>query len=331
MSETIKNYLAGIDWTSPATLSAMVIVGAVITFSILERYFPYRKGLPYFRKGWYQDLIWYTFIQSYFLGIIIFQWIIGPAREALNLSPDEGLLSHWPLWALVLFFFVTHDFYIYWFHRLQHHNKWLWRTHEAHHSVEHVDFLAGSRSHAGEILINQTIEFAPIILLLDVQTGIMVKFIKATIDAVWGQFIHSNLNIRLGKLGYLINGPEHHQWHHADHVEVYHANFATKLSIWDWIFGTMYLPGKKKPRKFGLWYRFPRDYFMQHLFSFYRFNVQKVEDKPAIKWYINLRPGMLSAAQSRLRKLFKLRGKKQRFPEEGEIFAPKLELTEVEP
>ena len=65
----------------------------------------------------------------------------------------------------VLFFLLTHDLYIYLFHRWQHANKWLWRTHEAHHSTKEVDFLAGTRSHALEILVNQTIEFAPIVLL----------------------------------------------------------------------------------------------------------------------------------------------------------------------
>jgi sterol desaturase/sphingolipid hydroxylase (fatty acid hydroxylase superfamily) len=323
MFEAIRNYFAGIEWTSPATLSGLTIVAAVISFSILERFFPYKK-LPYFRKGWYLDLVWYTFIQSYLLGIIIFQLIIGPARDALNL-PEEGLLSHWPIWALVLLFFVTHDFYIYWFHRLQHSSKLFWRTHEAHHSVEQVDFLAGSRSHAVEIIINQTIEFAPIIILLDPVTGVTVKFIKATIDAVWGQFIHSNLNIKLGKLGYIINGPEHHQWHHADHVEVYHANFATKLSIWDWIFGTMYLPGKK-PKKYGLWYRFPRDYFMQHIFSVYRFNVEKAEERPVIKWYINFRINCINA----FRKIFTLRKPKPRPLNGKPVYAPKLELVEPE-
>ena len=45
------------------------------------------------------------------------------------------------MWVQVLFFLVTHDFYIYWFHRWQHHNPVLWRTHEAHHSGKHVDWL----------------------------------------------------------------------------------------------------------------------------------------------------------------------------------------------
>jgi len=324
--DQIVQYFTSIRWDDVNTIGAILIVFGVISFTILERFFPYTQGLPVFRKGYWIDLVWYTFIQSYFLKILIFDWIIAPAEFNLKIA-ENGYISHWPVWLLVLFFFITHDFYIYWFHRWQHSNKWLWRTHEAHHSVEQVDFLAGSRSHALEIVINQTIEFLPIFFLLDVQTAALVYPIKGTMDALWGQFIHSNLNVKLGKLGYVINGPEHHQWHHADHIEVYHANFATKLAIWDWLFGTMYLPDKK-PQRFGLWYQFPRDYFMQHLFSVIRFDVKKVENHPLIRWYINLRITLLNFIKAIFQRTFRWKKIKQLHP--GNIY-PKLDITRAQP
>lgn len=326
MLEQLLSYIQSINWQAPSTISAIVILCSVITFSFLERLFPYQKGLPYFRKGWYLDLIWYTFIQSYLMGIIIFGWIIEPVRNALHL-PEEGLISHWPLWLLILFFFITHDFYIYWFHRWQHYNKLLWRTHEAHHSVEQVDFVAGSRSHVIEILINQTIEFAPIILLLDVETGILVKYIKASIDAVYGQFIHANLNVRMGMLGYIFNGPILHQWHHGDQVEVYHANFATKLSLWDYLFRTAYNPNRK-PERYGVWYRFPKDWFTQHVFSFYRFNISKLENHVILKWYFNLRTNLIKIFFKYWKKIFGFRLNRRRLID-GEVYGPKPELAEI--
>ncbi len=263
-----------LSW-SVETLCTMILLGYMVVLITLERLFPYRKGLSFFRKGFWIDLIWYTFIQSFFLKILIFDYVIAPAKTGLGLA-ESGYISHWPVWAIILFFLVTHDFYIYWFHRLQHANKWLWRTHEAHHSVEQVDWLAGSRSHMLEIVINQTIEFAPIFFLLDLETAAVVVPIKALLDAMWGQFIHANLRVNLGKLGYIINGPELHLWHHADHAEVYHANFGTKFSIWDYLFGTAYRPGIP-PRRYGVWYRFPRGWFAQHVFSVFRFHVGRAE------------------------------------------------------
>ena len=273
-------------------ITTIILVLWICFIVTLERFFPYTKGVKLFRKGFWLDMVWYTFIQSYFLGIFINSFIIEPLKVKFNYQGT--FLSHWPIWALVLLFLFTHDFYIYWFHRLQHHNKVLWRTHEAHHSNKEVDWLAGSRSHILEIIINQTIEFAPIVLLLDAKTAAIVVPIKALLDAVWGIWIHSNINVHSGKLQYIINGPEMHQWHHSDHQEVFYSNYGTKFAFWDWIFGTAFLPGLNpvsykmmKPDKFGLPYDYPSDYFAQHWFSFHRFNVKKFESIPWVKSYLD--------------------------------------------
>lgn len=251
---------------------------------VLERTRPYMKGLQLFREGFWVDLVWYTLIQSYFLKIVIFDYIIYPIDLHLHWS-SIGLTSNWPVWMQILFFLVTHDFYIYWFHRWQHNSKILWRTHEAHHSVKEVDWIAGSRSHAVEILINQTIEFAPIILL---GADPMVVPIKALIDAVWGMYIHSNIDVHSGKLQYIFNGPEMHQLHHGQGKEVFYSNYATKFAFWDWIFGTAYFP-KGKPKKFGLYYKYPKDYFLQHAFSVKRFDEDKLRKSKFWNSYLDLR------------------------------------------
>lgn len=265
-----------------------ILLLSVALFIWLERKHPYTKGLSFFREGFWVDLVWYTLIQSYFLKILIFDYIILPLDRHYHLSALQ-LVGNWPLAVQVLFFLVTHDFYIYWFHRWQHHSKWLWRTHEAHHSNTEVDWLAGSRSHTLEILINQTIEFAPIILL---GANPLVVPIKALIDAVWGMYIHSNINVRSGKLQYFINGPEMHQWHHAEHEEVYYANFSTKLAIWDWLFGTAYLPGKK-PLRFGLPYTYPKDYFVQHWHAVKKISEPELLKRKLFHKYYHLRPNLL--------------------------------------
>ncbi len=254
-----------------------ILLISVGVFIGLERKMPYNKGLPVFREGFWVDLVWYTLIQSYFLKILIFDYIIQPMDKAWHLSSLQ--VTSWPLALQVLFFLVVHDFYIYWFHRWQHHSKILWRTHEAHHSNKEVDWLAGTRSHALEILINQTVEFAPIILL---GANPMVVPIKALLDAVWGMYIHSNINVRSGRLQYIINGPEMHQWHHANDRRVFYANFSTKFAIWDWLFGTAFLPDEK-PGEYGLYYHYPKDYFLQHLFAVKRIDEAKLVEKS--RWF----------------------------------------------
>ena len=249
-------------------LSPLIIVVTSQVFILLEHVFPYDKGQKLFRKGWFLDFFLYSLLQSFVLGFAI-NAIVQGIDHATHLSALH-VLGGWPLWAQILFFLFTHDLYIYWFHRAQHRFPVLWRIHEAHHSVENVDWLAGSRSHALEILINQTIEFAPIYLL----TGSPDLWaIKATIDAVWGMYIHSNINSKAGVVQYVLNGPEMHRWHHSKEYTGYGFNYGTKFAFWDFIFGTAYRPAKKPPG-YGLDEPFPQSYLGQLVYAFRPFRPQ---------------------------------------------------------
>ncbi len=252
---------------SPQLISLLIIIASALVYIGLERRFPYDEGQKLFRKGFWTDFVSYSILQSYVLGLIIaalIEWMDTLADSRLYLVAD------WPLWLQGLFFLVVHDIYIYWFHRWQHVNKYLWRIHEAHHSVEDVDWVAGSRSHALEIMINQTIEFAPIVLL---GAAPEIAIFKGTIDAVWGMWIHSNIGVRTGWLQYVINGPEMHRWHHAVDMPWPACNYATKIAIWDWIFGTAHLPKDHGPTGYGLFpgSGYPEDGgWLAHHIAFFR-------------------------------------------------------------
>ena len=223
-----------------------------------------------FRDGFVNDLAMYTIFQSYVLSYVIFG--IASFLDSLTGMSSRGILSDWPVIGQVLLSLFVHDLYIYWFHRWQHRNRWLWRIHEAHHSTREVDWLSGSRSHSLEILINQTVEFAPLILLGCAPETLAIK---GALDAVWGMYIHSNIDVRSGWLQYVINGPEMHRWHHAVDEDAHNRNFGTKFAFWDWIFGTAFFPRERKPAGYGLGdLNFPRNYFRQHLFAFRKFEDQ---------------------------------------------------------
>src|SRR5688500_16010139 len=188
---------------SAAILSPLAIAAAAAIIVALERWRPYDRDQPFLRDGFWNDFAMYTVIQSYILGYLIFG-IAHLIDDATGLSA-RGTLSEWSVAAQVLLSLFVHDLYIYWFHRWQHSNRYLWRIHEAHHSTHDVDWLSGSRSHSLEILINQTIEFAPLVLLGCAPETIVIK---SAIDAIWGMYIHANIDIRSGWLQYFVNGPE---------------------------------------------------------------------------------------------------------------------------
>lgn len=249
-------------FTSAQIYSFAAISACALIIVLLERIFPYNKSQKFFRSGFFDDFVWYNFFQTFLLGLVI-SLIIEFIDNKTKLSRLE-LISHWTVIDQLILFIVTHDLYIYFFHRLQHRNKFLWRIHEAHHSPKEVDWLSGGRSHALEILTNQTVEFLPIILL---GAAPEVAIYKAAVSAVWGMYIHSNIDVRSGWLQYIINGPEMHRWHHAL-GKGRNRNFSTKLAFWDWIFRTYYLPQNEKAKEYGLKTFFPSNYFGQFLFAF---------------------------------------------------------------
>lgn len=253
--------------SSPFLGLPIIIVSALI-FILLERRFPYDRGQPLFREGFWVDLVGYGVVQSYLLGLVIAQLIAF--LDGTTGWSRLHLVSSWPLWAQCLFFFLIHDLYIYGFHRLQHNNRYLWRVHEAHHSGKDVDWLSGTRSHALEIMINQTIEFAPIVLL---GAAPEVALFKGVIDAVWGMYIHSNIDARHGVFGYVFNGPELHRVHHSRVFRGVGENFATKLSLWDYLFDTAYLPREKPPAYgFADEDRYPPGFVAQQVHAFRAFD-----------------------------------------------------------
>lgn len=247
-----------------AVLAPLIIVGGALAIIALERVFPY-DDQRLWRRGLGVDLIGYALVQSAVLSVVI-RGLVGWIDGATGAS-SHGLVSRWPFAAQVLLFVVTHDLYIYWFHRWQHSNRWLWRLHEAHHSAREIDWIAGSRSHALEIVINQTIEVAAMVLL---GATADVMLCKGAISVVSGMWIHANIDLgRPGWWRYLLNGPAMHRWHHAIDYVPPGRNFATKFAIWDHLFGTADLPDRK-PAGYGLTDPFPPGFLAQQAHAFRR-------------------------------------------------------------
>src|SRR6478609_5747188 len=107
-----------------SVLSPVAIVVGALVLIVLERRRPYTPSQRLLRPGLWDDLIGYALVQSYLLGLVIARltaWLDG----ATGLSRLH-LVSDWPVAVQVAFFIVTHDLYIYCFHRLQHRSPFLW-------------------------------------------------------------------------------------------------------------------------------------------------------------------------------------------------------------
>ena len=227
-----------------------VMIGAVMV-AVLERVYPYRRQWWADRQEWLHDVVFMTVIQGVFPKILAIAVMFALAQ----IFGGQGLIlegrwpSHWPVYLQMLLMMLLADGLRYWLHRWAHEWEPLWRFHAVHHSPHRLYWLNVGRFHPidkGLQLLLDTLPF----LMLGVQHEVLALYVVCY--AINGFFQHSNVDVHLGFLNYLISGPELHRWHHSMVKEESNHNYGNNLIIWDWVFGTWYLPATREVQELGL-------------------------------------------------------------------------------
>jgi sterol desaturase/sphingolipid hydroxylase (fatty acid hydroxylase superfamily) len=161
-------------------------------------------------------------------------------------------------------FFLILDFGGYWVHRCHHELSALWPFHAVHHSAEVLSPVTVYRKHPIYDLIGTG--FAS--LLSGSLLGVFVFFFfgQVTVLTVGGinacyfafnilgaNLRHSHIWLDYGPvLDRILISPAQHQVHHSIDCRHRDKNYGEVLAIWDWIFGTLYVPQGKEELVFGL-------------------------------------------------------------------------------
>ena len=227
-------------------LYALLLIS--LLFFGLEYLHPWRTAQPKFRTDFWTD-IFYMFFNFFLFWLIGYNAVSSVVVLLLNdaLCACFGIqnlvavqLGQLPHWAILCIGLVVNDFVQWGTHCLLHRYEWLWQFHKLHHSTKNMDFLAHLRYHWMETVVYRVIGYFPLALL---GVGLYDFFIIHIFTLAVGHFNHSNIKINLGFLKYVFNNPQMHIWHHAKTIpDRYGVNFGITLSIWDYIFGTAYLP-----------------------------------------------------------------------------------------
>jgi lathosterol oxidase len=219
-----------------------------LVFVPVERLFPLLKEQKVFRAGWWTDLAY--FFSSHLVVQVLTLLTMAPAafffRWALG-SPWQRAIGAQPGWLQFLEILVVADLAEYWIHRLFHVVPFLWRFHAIHHSSTSMDWLAGSRLHLFDVVITRAFVFAPMYALGFAPQPLTVYLVFVAFHAV---FLHANVRFRFGRLAWVFGTPRFHHWHHS--AEIMDKNFAIHLPVIDWLFGTLFLPGDRWPKTYGI-------------------------------------------------------------------------------
>jgi sterol desaturase/sphingolipid hydroxylase (fatty acid hydroxylase superfamily) len=136
----------------------------------------------------------------------------------------------------------------------------LWEFHKVHHSATVLTPLTIFRVHPVDSVI-----FANIAAL---STGITGGVMNYAFGITTNQYAITDTNILLvvfvhayihlqhshvwisfpGVLGRILLSPAHHQVHHSDNPIHFDKNLGSSLAIWDFLFGTLYVP-RREPEK----------------------------------------------------------------------------------
>ncbi|WP_237217439.1 sterol desaturase family protein [Falsiroseomonas oryziterrae] len=192
------------------------------------------------------------------IGILILLPVFGlPAPEA----PPPS--TAWLALAAVVAFTLS-DFSLYWTHRLFHRFPGLWRSHKLHHAPPVLTPLTGFRFWPHETFLHmagagffQGLGLGLVAAVAGAQVSPMtvlgVNVLMLAWSLAFSHLRHSHVPIPYPRwLSFILISPHMHQVHHSSDPAHHDRNFGTTFAVWDWMFGTLYLPRRDERFHFGL-------------------------------------------------------------------------------
>jgi sterol desaturase/sphingolipid hydroxylase (fatty acid hydroxylase superfamily) len=157
---------------------------------------------------------------------------------------------------------VLGTFAAYIFHYAGHKVPFLWAVHKVHHSAEALSPFTAARGHPIDTLLAVIVELvwrsgvvgAVLYLTGGVFTpttlSILAGFTVAS--SVQAALNHSHVKLCYGWFNRIWVGPTFHHIHHSIELRHRDKNLGGGIPIWDWLFGTMYLPDPDEVFDLGL-------------------------------------------------------------------------------
>ena len=163
--------------------------------------------------------------------------------------------------AIVTFvLFLAYEFGYWLDHFLKHRIPALWELHKVHHTAEVLTPVTSFRMHPLDTLVFGHILAATAALANGVVAysfgDTTYQYALSGTNIILVVFIHLYVHLQhthiwiafRGALGRLFISPAHHQIHHSTNPVHFNKNLGSCLAIWDWLFGTLYIPAKTPER-----------------------------------------------------------------------------------
>jgi len=214
-----------------------------------------------------------TMIQpAIFLVVILSMETFFPALE--NIYVGGSFLLHFGA------FLILDDMTQYWWHRLSHSNRVMWKLHRPHHVVEEMGVLVTYRNATLYYTMMPGIWFSAMLVFLGMGYAYLfylpiklVVILLAHSETRWDRFLYNYkiLSPMAWVIERTISTPATHYAHHGltaeDGVSHPNGNYGNLLFIWDVIFGTAKIT-RKYPDTYGAWNQLKEPWYVQLMFPF---------------------------------------------------------------
>ena len=246
------NFLSG-------KLTPYVLISLFILLIYYEAAYPLRRRKRARGRRWLANLA---------LTALVFAvggYLVRPA--ALNVGTwtagrDYGLLQFLglPGWGQAAAGFLLMDLTFYYWHRVNHTNRWLWRFHNVHHVDPDLDVSTSFRFHGVEILYSLLFRVAQVGLLgiMPLTYALYEAFFQAAT-----MFHHSNLKLPLKwerRINKILVTPRMHGVHHSAVGPETNSNYSVIFSWWDKLHGSLRLNVEQREIVIGVpAYLLPKD------------------------------------------------------------------------
>jgi sterol desaturase/sphingolipid hydroxylase (fatty acid hydroxylase superfamily) len=271
----VAAFITGLSWISAG-------IGAVIAYSNDPNYEGQRSFRGFLRFCFPKEILLHRSAKLDYMWVVIhkvtYPFVIAPAITAAVLfghwargwaentfgPPVHAGESWWASFAYTLVALVfLHDFWVFYFHRLEHKIWWLWEFHKTHHAAEAMVWgLTTRRNHP----VNEVLQTFTITCLPGLVFGVFAWFWNANVDEVlvfgmsafyfiklftFYHLYHSHIHLRFPAwLEKILVSPAMHQLHHSTDPRHYGRNIGTLFSCWDLMFGS-WMRSEPKPVKIG--------------------------------------------------------------------------------